>query len=153
MKIKQLMTDHVEGISPTETVLQAANLMSKHNFGFLPVIDSDAQVIGALTDRDLVIRILATSAPLDTKVEAIMTKPVYTIEESEAVSLALSLMAEKQIRRLPVVNKQNQLVGIISLGDLATYELTDERAGMALKEISEPTTNPNRDLEVDDFPL
>ena len=62
-------------------------------------------------------------------------------------------MADKQVRRLPVVDIKNKLVGMISLGDLAIHQLTDGRAEMALKEISEPNTNPNLDLEVDDFPL
>ncbi len=62
-------------------------------------------------------------------------------------------MADKQVRRLPVTDDEGRLVGMITLGDLAIHQLTDGRAEIALKEISEPCTNPNCDLEVDDFPL
>ena len=90
---------------------------------------------------------------MNTKVEDVMTHPVHTIIETAEVGEAISLMANKQVRRLPVVDNNHKLVGMISLGDLAVHQLTDGRAEIALKEISEPNTNPNRDLEVDDFPL
>lgn len=153
MEVKQFMTDGIEALTPTETVLNASRLMKKHNIGSIPVIDENSQVIGLVTDRDIVIRVFADILPMSTKIEDIMTQPVYTIEQSAEVGFAISLMADKQVRRLPVVDHEQKLVGMISLGDLAIHQLTDGRAEMALKEISEPNTNPNRDLEVDDFPL
>lgn len=153
MEVKQFMTDGIEALSPNETVLNASRLMKKHNIGSIPVIDEDSKVIGLITDRDIVIRVFADILPMNTKVESVMTKPVFTIEQTEEVGAAISLMADKQVRRLPVVDHEQKLVGMISLGDLAVHQLTDGRAEIALKEISEPNTNPNRDLEVDDFPL
>lgn len=153
MEVKQFMTDGIEALSPNETVLNASRLMKKHNIGSIPVIDEDSKVIGLITDRDIVIRVFADILPMNTKVESVMTKPVFTIEQTEEVGAAISLMADKQVRRLPVVDHEQKLVGMISLGDLAIHQLTDGRAEIALKEISEPNTNPNRDLEVDDFPL
>ena len=129
------------------------NLMKKYDIGSLPVIDESSQVIGIVTDRDIVVRVFADILPMNTKVEDIMTHPVHTIIETAEVGEAISLMANKQVRRLPVVDNNHKLVGMISLGDLAVHQLTDGRAEIALKEISEPNTNPNRDLEVDDFPL
>lgn len=153
MEVKQFMTDGIEALSPNETVLNASRLMKKHNIGSIPVIDEDSKVIGLITDRDIVIRVFADILPMNTKVESVMTKPVFTIEQTEEVGAAISLMADKQVRRLPVVDHEQKLVGMISLGDLAIHQLTNGRAEIALKEISEPNTNPNRDLEVDDFPL
>ena len=127
--------------------------MKKCHIGSLPVIDESSQVIGIVTDRDIVVRVFADILPMNTKVEDIMTHPVHTIIETAEVGEAISLMANKQVRRLPVVDNNHKLVGMISLGDLAVHLLTDGRAEIALKEISEPNTNPNRDLEVDDFPL
>jgi len=153
MQVKQLMTHYVKGIFPTETILNASRFMKELDIGILPVIDRSAQIIGILSDRDLVLRAIVDQLPPHTQIESIMTQPVYTIEETAEVGMALSLMAERQVRRLPVVDRNNKLVGILSLGDLAIAQLTDERAGLVLKEISEPTNNPNRDLKVDDFPL
>lgn len=153
MEVKQFMTDGIEALSPNETVLNASRLMKKHNIGSIPVIDEDSKVIGLITDRDIVIRVFADILPMNTKVESVMTKPVFTIEQTEEVGAAISLMADKQVRRLPVVDHEQKLVGMISLGDLAIHQLTNGRAEIALKEISEPNTNPNRDLEIDDFPL
>ena len=153
MKVRQFMTDGIEALTPNETVLNASRLMKKYDIGSIPVIDESSQVIGIVTDRDIVVRVFADIMPMNTKVDEIMTHPVHIIIETAEVGEAISLMADKQIRRLPVVDAQNKLVGMISLGDLAVHQLTDGRAGIALKEISEPNTNPNCDLEVDDFPL
>lgn len=153
MKVRQFMTDGIEALTINETVLTASRLMKKYNIGSLPVINEDSKVIGVVTDRDIVIRVFADILPMSTKIEKVMTSPVFTIEESAEVGTAISLMADKQVRRLPVVDSEQHLVGMISLGDLAIHQLTDGRAETALKEISEPNTNPNRDLEVDDFPL
>lgn len=147
------MTDGIEALTTNETVLTASRLMKKYNIGSLPVIDDQSTVIGIVTDRDIVIRVFADILPMSTKIGDVMTSPVYTIEETAEVGAAISLMADRQVRRLPVVDSEKKLVGMISLGDLAIHQLTDGRAEIALKEISEPNTNPNRDLEVDDFPL
>lgn len=153
MKVRQLMTDGIEALTTNETVLTASRLMKKYNIGSLPVIDDQSTVIGIVTDRDIVIRVFTDILPMSTKIGDVMTSPVYTIEETAEVGAAISLMADRQVRRLPVVDSEKKLVGMISLGDLAIHQLTDGRAEIALKEISEPNTNPNRDLEVDDFPL
>lgn len=153
MKVKQFMTDHIEALTMNETVLNASRLMKKYNVGSIPVIDESSQVIGIITDRDIVVRVFADILPMNTKVSEVMTHPVHTIIETAEVGEAISLMADKQVRRLPVVDNNSKLVGMISLGDLAIHQLTDGRAEIALKEISEPNTNPNQDLEVDDFPL
>ena len=153
MNVKQFMTDGIEAITAHDTVLNASRMMKKNNIGSVPVIDDASQVIGIITDRDIVIRAFADILPMNTKVEEIMTQPVYTIKEDAEVGCAISLMADKQVRRLPVTDDEGRLVGMIILGDLAIHQLTDGRAEIALKEISEPCTNPNCDLEVDDFPL
>ena len=153
MNINDIMSKKIIVGSTTNTLSEIAELMKKYDIGSLPVIDESSQVIGIVTDRDIVVRVFADILPMNTKVEDIMTHPVHTIIETAEVGEAISLMANKQVRRLPVVDNNHKLVGMISLGDLAVHQLTDGRAEIALKEISEPNTNPNRDLEVDDFPL
>ncbi len=88
MEVKQFMTDGIEALSPNETVLNASRLMKKHNIGSIPVIDEDSKVIGLITDRDIVIRVFADILPMNTKVESVMTKPVFTIEQTEEVGAA-----------------------------------------------------------------
>ena len=153
MAVKQFMMDGVEPISPNKTVLDAALSMKKLNLGTLPVIDETSKIIGILTDRDIVVRVIAENLPMTTQIKDVMTKPVHVIKESSEIGVAISKMAEKKVRRLPVIDENEKISGIISIGDLMLHQLTDARAGFALKEISEITSDPNNDLEVDDFPL
>ncbi|HAX73324.1 MAG TPA: CBS domain-containing protein [Firmicutes bacterium] len=153
MKVKDFMTDGIEAIPRTETVLNASRIMKKHNIGSLPILGDDSKVFGLITDRDIVLRVFADILPMNTRVEEVMTSPVYCICEDDEIGSAISLMADKQVRRLPVVDREEKIVGMISLGDLAIHQLTDGRATNALKEISETSTNVNKDLEVDDFNL
>ncbi len=153
MNVRSFMTDGVEALTPQDTVLHASRLMKKLNIGCLPVLDDHSKVIGIVTDRDIVIRVFADILPMNTKVDSIMTSPVVTVCETDEIGMTITKMSENQVRRLPVVDESANLVGMISLGDLAIHQLTDERSQVALKEISEPHVDPNPDLDVDDFPL
>jgi len=136
--LQDLMTKNVVTVSPQQSVAQAAQLMSQYNVGSLPVVENE-QVKGIITDRDISLR--ATSQGLDpntTKVDSVMSKNLVTGTPQMDVHEAARLMKEKQVRRLPVI-ENNQLKGIVALGDLTTQNIYQDEAGEALAGISEPS--------------
>jgi CBS domain-containing protein len=119
MKIHDILTHDPEVIHPDATICEAAGKMKQYDIGMLPVCDGE-RLIGSVTDRDLVIRGMADGAdPLHTKVSEVMTKKIsYCFDDSDLEDAA-RIMEEKQVRRLPVLNRDKTLIGIISIGDLA----------------------------------
>jgi len=137
MKIREIMTRDVRVASPDDTLQLAAQLMEKDDFGALPVGEND-RLVGMLSDRDIVIRAVARGLPpAQTKVRDVMSTDIKYVYEDESVEEVARNMSELQVRRLPVVNRDKRLVGIVSLGDLAVTEPMP--AGDALKSISQPT--------------
>ena len=138
MKVKDIMTKNVVYVSPTTTITEAAQLMQKHNIGSLPVVDQN-KVVGMITDRDIVVRNVAHGTdPHNTKVQDVMTSRVETANPDMDVDDVAAKMSSVQVRRMPVV-ENNQLVGMVALGDLATNPLSDTEASEALTEISKPS--------------
>jgi len=137
MQIKDLMTRNVEVISPESTLKIAAQKMESLDVGVLPVCDNE-RLVGMLTDRDIVVRSTAKGDdPNNTKVRDIMSPGVEWCFEDQSIEEVAKQMENRQIRRSPVINHDKNLVGIISLGDLAVRG--DEKlAGEALKKISQP---------------
>lgn len=133
------MTDAVESCSLLDNVYEVALKMKELNVGAIPILDQD-NLVGMITDRDIVVRGVAEKHPGSTKVEDIMSKQLITVTSDSTSKEAAKLMAEHQIRRLPVV-EDGKLVGIVSLGDFAIRELTDDQAKEALTEISEQNYN------------
>ncbi|KNY30385.1 CBS domain-containing protein [Pseudobacteroides cellulosolvens] len=137
MKVKEIMTKNIAYLNPMSTVVEAAQLMQKHNVGAIPVCDQSG-VIGLVTDRDIVVRNIAHGkSPNDTPVKDVMTSQVTTISPETDVDDATKIMSQNQVRRLPVV-ENNMLVGILSLGDMAADSRFDTEASKALAEISIP---------------
>ncbi len=137
-KIRDLMTEQVAFVTPDTLVTEAAQLMQKHNIGVLPVCEGQ-NVVGILTDRDIVVRNVAHQQdPSVTPVRNIMTTQVESVSPDTTLNRAAEIMAEKQVRRLPVL-ENNQLVGIVSLGDLATQAKYDVELARTLGEISVPS--------------
>jgi CBS domain-containing protein len=135
MNISQVMTPAVKIISPTDSLQSAALLMRENDFGLLPVEDDD-RLIGMLTDRDITIRAVAEGlSPAETEVQEVMTTEVEFIFDDYPVEEAARYMSELQVRRLPVVDRDHRLVGIVSLGDIALSE--QQSAGAALSSISQ----------------
>jgi len=131
------MTKSVSYVKPTNTVVEAAQVMQKLNVGAVPVFDQN-KVVGVVTDRDIVVRNVAHGkSPQETKVQDVMTSQVTTVTPDMEVEEVSKIMAQQQIRRVPVV-ENNQLVGILSLGDIATDYRFDTEASEALSEISKP---------------
>lgn len=136
MNISQVMTPEVKIVSPTDSLQSAALLMRENDFGLLPVGEDD-RLIGMLTDRDITIRAVAEGlSPTETEVQEVMTTEVEYIFEDYPVEEAARYMSELQVRRLPVVDRDHRLVGIVSLGDVSLRE--QHSAGAALSSISQP---------------
>jgi len=137
MKIKEIMTHNVEVVSPGDTLEQAARRMEELDVGPLPVCEGK-RVVGMITDRDITVR--ATAAGCDPKTTLVgdaMSQDIISCYEDQDVQDAARLMKEKQIRRLLVMSRGNELVGIVSLGDLATED--QGQPGEVLKTVSEPS--------------
>ena len=134
MRLEEVMSHTVLTVSPDCTAAEAARLMEANNIGALPVVNQ-GRIVGILTDRDIVLRAVATGGdPTNIPVSQVMTQPVVSGAPNMELAQATALMAQKQIRRLPVVNN-GQLVGFVSLGDIAINS-PDSISGDALKDIS-----------------
>lgn len=133
--VKNVMSRDVEIISPDSCIKDAAQLMLKGNFGMLPVEEND-RMIGAISDRDIAIRAVATGKNADAKVRDVMSEGIIWAYETDSVAEAAKRMSDHQIRRLPVVNADKRLVGIVALGDFAVVAADIGVAGQALSEIS-----------------
>src|SRR4051812_13903142 len=141
MLVRDVMTPRVRAIEPNRTVRDAARLMDELNIGILPVCQ-DRHVVGVITDRDIVVRSTAAgTAPGDQSVRDILTAAVTTCQADEDACVVLDRMRALQVRRMPVVDQDRRLVGLLSLGDLAAAQApgTDD----ALRDISSPV-EPDR---------
>jgi CBS domain-containing protein len=138
MQLKDVMTHNVECIAPDASLKEAALQMKALDFGSLPVCDQD-RLIGMITDRDIAVRAVAVGMdPNQARVRECMTDQLIYCFEDEDVSDAAQIMEDNQIRRLPILSHDKKLVGIISLGDLATRVRDDELSGEVLERVSEP---------------
>jgi CBS domain-containing protein len=136
MKVADVMTRDVETVRPDQMARDAARFMLQADAGSIPVTDGD-RLIGMITDRDIAVRGVALGYGPDTPVSELMTSGVVSTNADELVEEAARKMSEAQVRRLPVIDERQRLVGIVSLGDLAR-ESDDETAGQALEGVSAP---------------
>ncbi|UOQ43159.1 CBS domain-containing protein [Halobacillus salinarum] len=134
--IKDIMTSDVSVCKAEDTLYDAAVLMKQKNVGAVPVCDNEGQLMGMVTDRDLALRGYADKKPDTTAIQEVMSGHLYKVTPDATLQEASSLMAEHQVRRLPVV-ENGKLTGIVSLGDLSIDEMSDHAAGVALQDISE----------------
>lgn len=135
--VESLMTKSVISVSPNQHIEEAARLMHDYNIGAIPVVEGN-HVSGMVTDRDITIRSTADGGNEKKPVSEVMTAEIISVTPQTKVQEAARLMADKKIRRLPVI-ENNQIVGMISLGDVATEQQHDSKAGEALSEISTPS--------------
>jgi CBS domain-containing protein len=135
MKVKQAMTSEVRVVSPDQTIRDAAKLMAELDAGALPVAEND-RLVGMITDRDIAVRAVAQGKGPDTPVREVMSaeKLLYCYEDEELDHVAKN-MGETQVRRLPVLDRNKRLVGIVSLGDIA-QSAGVRPAGTAIKGVS-----------------
>jgi CBS domain-containing protein len=135
MKISEVMTPNPRTVAPGDSLQAAARVMRDEDAGAVPVVE-DGRVTGVLTDRDIVIRAVA-DGDFQAKVSDICSDDVVTCGPEMSTAEAAELMSEHQVRRIPVVDDDEKLVGIVSLGDLAVKEGRDSRMGETLEQISE----------------
>lgn len=139
MQVNTLMTREVRIAAPDQTLQQAARLMAELDTGVLPVGEND-RLVGMITDRDIAIRAVAQGLDANTRVRQVMSPEVKYVFEDQEVDEVSIVMSDLQVRRLPVLDRNKRLVGILSLGDLATSARALDEAGEALSGVSQPTT-------------
>ena len=126
MKIDEIMTRNVRGIAPDETLGTAAQIMWENDCGAVPVVENDGRLVGIVTDRDICMAAQLQGAPLhDSRVSSAMARDVKTCSPRDTPATVQAIMQQNKIRRVPVVDDQGRLVGIVTLGDLA-YLMTNE---------------------------
>ena len=136
MRVSDAMTANVRIAGPQQTIAEAARIMAEIDAGALPVGDGD-RLVGMLTDRDIAVRAVALGKSPQTSVQDIMSKEVMYCFADQDLDEVLHNMAEVKVRRMPVLNRDKRMVGILSLGDVALVDDPDV-TGEALQEISEP---------------
>jgi CBS domain-containing protein len=133
-KIQDLMTTNPRTVTPDATIMEAAKIMRDEDTGVVPIVDGD-QLAGVITDRDIAIRAIAEGKDGQTNVRDIASKDLVTIDPQQDLDEALRLMAQHQVRRLPVVEEDGKLVGIVAQADVAKAG-DDARTGEVVEQIS-----------------
>ena len=139
-KVHEVMTDRPRCVTPETPVSEAAQLMKSDDIGSLPILDGE-QLAGMVTDRDIVIRAIAEEGPRGMPVREVASRELVTVKADDDLSTALKLMASQQVRRLPVVDDDNRLVGIVAQADVAV-EAKEKAVGEMVEEISKSPTGP-----------
>jgi CBS domain-containing protein len=138
MRIKECMTEDVVIAAPTQTIRDAARMMRNIDAGFIPVGEND-RLVGTITDRDIAVRGIADGKGPETAIRDLMSKEVLYCYEDDDMDEVSDEMAELQIRRMPVLNREKRLVGVISLGDIAQAADGDlARSATTLNGVSQP---------------
>lgn len=135
MKLQDIMTKDCVTVTKQDNIFEIATKMKEHDIGFIPIVDGK-KLIGVVTDRDLVLRGYADKRSGSGSVEEVMTNKPVTAAPNTSVDEAARIMADKQIRRLPIV-QDGELIGVVAIGDLAIHQYSEEEAGQALSDISE----------------
>ncbi|MBK9925091.1 MAG: CBS domain-containing protein [Anaerolineales bacterium] len=146
-KCKKIMTKQIVCCLPNDMVVKVAGLMKSENVGSIPVIENEQtrKLIGIVTDRDLMLKVLADGLDAKTtKVNAVMSQNVVTCRSGADLQKALDAMSEHQLRRIPVVNRDNKILGIISQADVATRYNHSRKTASMIKGISRTSANQEK---------
>lgn len=139
--VRDVMTPNPATVSERDSIRDAARIMASEDTGVVPVVDG-RKVVGLVTDRDIVVRFVAEGKDTaNGKVNECMTKSVRSVKEDTPITEVLSMMSNAQIRRVPVVNNRDELVGIVSIGDISTETNQDGKVGRTIEEISQGPAN------------
>lgn len=134
MKVRDVMSKDVQIARPGDTLQEVAARMGAGDFGFMPVADGDT-LIGTITDRDIAVRAVAGGAACTAPVVEYISRDPHTARDADDLKSVLETMGVRQIRRMPVLDKHDRLVGVVSLGDLSA-RVNEKHAGEALEDIS-----------------
>ena len=137
---RDVMTREPASCQPADSLVRVAQLMKSHDVGAVPVVDgSSRKLVGMITDRDIVIKAVANGRSCDTAtIRDVMSTDVVTCGEDDDVDMAVSRMAERKVRRIPVIDTKGVLCGIIAQADIATRVHRDKTTGELVEAISEP---------------
>ena len=139
--IRDVMTPNPVCVSEKDSIRDAARIMAREDTGVVPVVDGK-KIIGMITDRDIVVRLVAEGKdPSNARVNDAITKNVRSVKDDSTVQDALEVMSRAQIRRVPVVNGSNEIVGIVSMKDIATETRESGQVGKTVEKISEGRSN------------
>src|SRR5947209_964098 len=139
--IRDVMTPNPACVSAKDSIREVARIMAREDTGMVPVVDGK-KIIGMITDRDIVVRLVAEGKdPANAHVNEAMTKNVRAVKESSTVNEVLDVMSRAQVRRVPVVNDRDEIVGIVSMGDVAEKTNQDGKVGKTVENISQAPPN------------
>lgn len=137
MLVREVMSKNVKPIGPDSTVRDAAKEMREGDFGAMPVYDGK-KLMGMITDRDIAVRIVAEGKDSsNAKVREAMTNEVLTVYDDDDINKATKVMSDRQVRRVPVIDHNQKLVGMISISDMARINQASDNAGIAMTGVSE----------------
>lgn len=140
-QVRDVMTANPKTVTEKDSVLEVARIMRDKDTGVVPVVDG-RKIIGLVTDRDIVVRCLAEGKETkNCSVKDVMTRKVRTVNEDASLRDVLNVMSSEQVRRVPVVNRENEIVGIVSMKDLADESNDDRKVGQAVEDISRGPAN------------
>lgn len=153
MKARDVMTENPACCTPQDTAQAAATAMEQHDCGCLPVVEDQEsrRIVGVVTDRDLALRALGHDKGPDTRVQNVMSNAPSCCKADDDIETVERIMAERQVRRVPVVDDQECCIGIVAQADLVRHvgtdrgSVTDQRVARTVGSISEPASQPRRD--------
>ena len=142
MTCGELMTPSPTCCGPQHTIIEVAEIMRREDVGLVPVVeDRTNKLIGVITDRDIVMDVVAAGRdPRGTAVSEVMTGEPYSCQEQDSVETVMQQMAARQVRRVPIVDSQGAIIGIVSQADIATRLANPRETGEVVQAISEPAT-------------
>jgi CBS domain-containing protein len=140
MKIQDIMSVEPNTVTPDTPITEAARIMKDHNIGMLPVVESEGskRLVGVVTDRDITIRHVAEGHLSDCLVREAMTDNVSTCKADENVDRVMTLMAEEQVRRIPIIDERGDLIGVVSQADILLESGEATKAEATIEQISRP---------------
>jgi CBS domain-containing protein len=142
-KISEVMTTRPRAVEPQTSVREAARLMESEDVGSLPIVQEGARLVGVVTDRDIAVRVVGRGLDAEeTTVADIASRDVLTLTPDDDLEDALTLMARAQVRRVPVVVREGELVGIVSQADVARSDAKEKHVGEVVEAISRPPRGP-----------
>lgn len=141
MTCAEVMTPSPTVCQPQHTAIEAAELMKREDCGLVPVVSESGKLVGVLTDRDIVVKVVAEGRdPRNTAVSEVMSTDVATCLPQETIQTAMEQMATRQVRRIPIVERDGALIGIVAQADIATRVASSQETGQVVQAISEETT-------------
>jgi CBS domain-containing protein len=143
MQVREIMTGNPECCGENSSVLEVARMMVDCDCGEIPVVDDQGRPVGVVTDRDIVLRVVAAGKePRETDARQIMSTPVVTVTPESTIEELRRIAEEHQIRRIPVVNEKGEVCGIVTQADIAR-KVPEAVTGGVVKEVSQPSTRPH----------